>query len=487
MKLKLSEFYNLYKSTRKHWYIFPRAQYFNKDNLRELHTVLKFFKKEQYVKVKDLPSYQPELFSNLNPDDLVLRKWNTATQKRVQTQMIEKGIIKPRAQKRQSLADHLANIRNHINLFKKLGFAYFNKQHHLFISKSGEQFLSAKASEWGQVLENQIVKLQFWNPSLEPRFLKNYKDFRIFPYLFITKLILSLKKKYMDINEFVLFVAPLRNDTNISEAKVLIENFRRLPIDVRKKVIRNARIRRPPIANASVTLGVFGCTPTFTFKNNKLTIKDSNRACILAEKIYPKMKFIDYVKFEDWFKYMGDTTFEIPNKDIMEYYVDMGESNKAKEVISFTDDIDEQKSLKETLEKLFRERLLEEALEKNPSALEKGLQLVKNGRQFPTDVSNIDLLMIDQNSSYIVVELKKGKTEDDVVGQTLRYMGWVRENLSKAKVVRGIIVVAKGEITNKLEMAIKGLQTSQELIKLKEVPITIGDIRDVDSDVVANT
>lgn len=401
--------------------------------------------------------------------------------------MIEKGIIKPRAQKRQSLADHLANIRNHINLFKKLGFAYFNKHHHLFISKSGEQFLAAKASEWGQVLENQIVKLQFWNPSLESRFLKNYQDFRIFPYPFITKLILSLEKKRIDLSEFILFVAPLQRDGHINEGITLIERFRKLPEESRRKVVRNAGISMPHMANASVTLGVFGCTPTFSFKNNKLTIKNNDRARFLTDKIYPKLKFIDYVKFEDWFKYMGDTTFETPNKDIMEYYVDMGESNKAKEVIGFTDDIDEQQSLKDTLDKLFRERLLEEALEKNPSVLERGLRLEKNGRQFPTDVSNIDLLMRDQNSNYTVVELKKGKTEDDVVGQTLRYMGWVRENLSKAKVVRGIIVVAKGEITNKLKMAIKGLQAPQELIKLKEVPITIGDIRDVNSDVVSNT
>ena len=479
MKLKLSEFSKIYKSSKKHWYIFPRAQYFNKDNLRELHTVLKFFKREQYIKVKDLPSRQLEFFSELAPDDLVLRKWDTKTQEKIQKQMIKKGIIRPKAQKRQTMADHLANIRNHINLFKKLGLAYFNKQHHFFVSKSGEQFLSTKPSEWGEVLENQIVKLQFWNPSLEPRFLKNYKDFRVFPYLFLINLILSLKKKYIDLNEFILFVAPFRRNENISDGKVLIENFRKLPKEAKRKVIRDAGFSMPNMANASVTLGIFGCTPTLTFKNNKLTIKNKERASFLKEKIYPKIKFIDYAKFEDWFKYMGDTTFEIPNRDIMEYYVDMGESNKAKQVIDFTDDIEEQKSLKETLEKLFREKLLEDALEKNPSALQKDLRLLKNGRQFPTDVSNIDLLMHDKDWHYVVVELKKGKTEDDVVGQTLRYMGWIRENLSKAKVVKGIIVVAKGEITNKLEMAIKGLQTAKNLIKLKEIKINIEDIRDV--------
>jgi len=479
MKLKLSDFSKRYKTSKKYWYIFPRAQYFNKDSFKEFHTVLTFFKKAQYVKVKNLPTRQFELFSNLDPEDSILREWTIKTQNKIQKQMIKQGIIKPRAKKKQTLADHLANIRNHINLFKKLGLAYFNKQHHLYISQAGEHFLAAKGPAWDEILENQIVKLQFWNPSLEPRFLKNYTHFRIFPYLFTVKVILSLKNKYIDTKEFTLFLAPLRTDADINEAVFLIENFRRIPPKQRTKIIKDAAISMPHITNSSVTMGVFGCTPTLTFKKNRLTLKNKQRATFLTERIYPKMKFIDYAKFEDWFKYMGDTTFEIPNKDIMEYYVDMGQHNKAKAVLDFTDDIQEQKSLKEILEKLFRERLLEEALEKNPSALEKGLRLVKNGRQFPTDVSNIDLLMQDKDRKYVVVELKKGKTEDDVVGQTLRYMGWISQNLSKGKLVTGIIVVAKGEITNKLEMAIKGLQTCRDLIKLKEVPITIDNIRDV--------
>jgi len=106
------------------------------------------------------------------------------------------------------------------------------------------------------------------------------------------------------------------------------------------------------------------------------------------------------------------------------------------------------------------------------------LKLVKVGKQFPNDDSNIHLLMQDKNGHYVVVELKKGKTEDGVVGQTLRYMGWIREHISKMKIVRGIILVAKGDISNKLDMAIKGLQTAQPLIKLKEIPITIDEIRD---------
>lgn len=479
MKVKLSEFSKLYKNSEKHWYIFPRAQYFNVENLREFHTVLTFFKKLQYIKVKELTSRQLELFSTLDPEDFVLREWTIKTQEKIQRRMIKQGIIKPRAKKRQTLADHLANIRNHTNLFKKFGFAYFNKQHHLFISESGENFLAAKKADWGRVLENQIFKLQFCNPSIEARYLKAYQDFQIFPYLFALKLLMCLKKKYIDIQEFTLFVTPLKKDSDLDRAISLIENFRKIPVEAKNKVVKNAKISMPQITNSSVTLGVFGCTPTLRFKNNKLLLKDRKRAKFLVDKVYPRMKFIEYAKFEDWFKYMGDTGFEVPNADIMEYYVDLGDRSKAEKVVHFTDDIGEQESLKETLDRLFRERLLEEALERVPSQLEKGLKLVKNGRQFATDVSDIDLLMNSKDGHYVVVELKKGKTEDKVVGQTLRYMGWVRENLSKSREVRGIIVVAKGEITKKLDMAIKGLQTAGKLITLKQVRIDIGDIEDV--------
>lgn len=476
--MKFSDFLTLYKESKKYWYILPRASYFNEKNLKELHEVLMLFEKEQYIKVKDVPAYQTEIFDNLGPEEDVLQIWNRDIQQEIQKKMIEKGIIKPTAQKRQSIADQLANIRNYINLFKKLGLAFFNKQNHLFISKAGNQFLSAEEKDWKVVLEEQIIKLQFWNFSLKPKELTKYEEFRIFPYLFTLKLILSLKQKYINAHEFALFVMPIKKDEEINISISLIENFRKLTEKQQRKVIKEANITMPHITNASVTLGFFGCTSTMKFNQGKLTITDTKRANLFINKIYPKMKFVDYVRFEDWFTYIGDTKFEMSNEKIIEYYIDMGKNKEAEKIIEFTDDIEEKETLKEALDKLLKEKLLEDALEKRPALLEEGLKLVKNGRQYKTDVSNIDLLT-EKDSQYVVVELKKAKTEDDVVGQVLRYMGWVRQNLSKTKLVRGIIVVMKGEMTLKLEMAIKGLQTSKDLIKLVIIPITVDNAQEV--------
>lgn len=70
--------------------------------------------------------------------------------------------------------------------------------------------------------------------------------------------------------------------------------------------------------------------------------------------------------------------------------------------------------------------------------VEKGLQLIDN--QYATDVGIIDILCIDKNENYVVIEIKKGRASDKVVGQIQRYLNWVQNNLAKEKKVRGVIV-----------------------------------------------
>ena len=63
------------------------------------------------------------------------------------------------------------------------------------------------------------------------------------------------------------------------------------------------------------------------------------------------------------------------------------------------------------------------------------------GRQYSTEVGVIDFLCEDKAANeLVVVELKRGKSSDRVVGQILRYMGWVREKLAGGREVSGIII-----------------------------------------------
>lgn len=80
----------------------------------------------------------------------------------------------------------------------------------------------------------------------------------------------------------------------------------------------------------------------------------------------------------------------------------------------------------------------------------------------------IDILAIEKvTNDFVVIELKKGKESDPVVGQTLRYMGWVKENLCEpTQSVKGLIVCK--EVDERLDYAI---QAVGDRIKLKKYRI----------------
>ena len=80
-------------------------------------------------------------------------------------------------------------------------------------------------------------------------------------------------------------------------------------------------------------------------------------------------------------------------------------------------------------------------LASDPSLMEEDLEL--KGKEYDTrNAGRIDILCTDRNGDFVVVETKKGKESDKVVGQIQRYMGWVKRNLANnGENVRGIIIV----------------------------------------------
>ena len=77
------------------------------------------------------------------------------------------------------------------------------------------------------------------------------------------------------------------------------------------------------------------------------------------------------------------------------------------------------------------------------------------GRQVPCgDLGFIDILAKDRGTGdFVVIELKRDQTDDEVVGQLSRYMGWIKEHRAGPTGVgmRGVIVVH--EVTPKLRAA----------------------------------
>jgi len=69
------------------------------------------------------------------------------------------------------------------------------------------------------------------------------------------------------------------------------------------------------------------------------------------------------------------------------------------------------------------------------------------GQQYPTDTGAVDILAISKDKKrLLVVELKKGRASDVVVGQALRYMGYVQEELAEeGQTVQGVIIALEDD------------------------------------------
>ena len=102
---------------------------------------------------------------------------------------------------------------------------------------------------------------------------------------------------------------------------------------------------------------------------------------------------------------------------------------------------------------------LRDFLAKNLHVIEDGLQLYVDengtvGVEFKTVIGRIDILVVDKNGGMLIVELKVARGPDEVCGQIMRYMGWVKRHLAMGKPVRGLIIAQ--HISDRIRYALSG-------------------------------
>jgi len=78
------------------------------------------------------------------------------------------------------------------------------------------------------------------------------------------------------------------------------------------------------------------------------------------------------------------------------------------------------------------------------------------GQQYPSDTGPIDILAISKDKkTLLVVELKRGRATDVVVGQIQRYMGYVKDELAeKGQQVQGAIIALEDDIKLKRALSV---------------------------------
>jgi len=168
--------------------------------------------------------------------------------------------------------------------------------------------------------------------------------------------------------------------------------------------------------------------------------------------IVPQLKFIENKEF--WYTYFQGGVRQVSEEDYLT--ITTGRTTNLVDQITAAKDIESQTEFA-------LETHLEEFIYQNWGSInwDSKLELYKvddqDGRQFPAGTWSIDFLAVDKNNGdLVVIELKRGKTSDATVGQLLRYISWVRENIAgKKQKVRGIIIAR--EVDEALRYAVKNL------------------------------
>lgn len=142
-----------------------------------------------------------------------------------------------------------------------------------------------------------------------------------------------------------------------------------------------------------------------------------------------------------------------PDKTLMPYDAtadpDTDDEEELDDEASLTDEVTLEQSSEFVLE-----AHLEEFLVGNWKSIDWGRPLEiwngpdgKSGHQLPTPVGRLDFLCSDQlANALIVVELKRGRPSNKVVGQVARYIGYVRTHLAKpGQPVEGLIIAHEAD------------------------------------------
>lgn len=142
-----------------------------------------------------------------------------------------------------------------------------------------------------------------------------------------------------------------------------------------------------------------------------------------------------------------------PDKTLIPYDPEAGTDTDDEEEINEETGAGEEAALEHSVEFVL-EAHLEEFLVGNWKSIRWGRPLEiwvsqdgQSGHQLITPIGRLDFLCIDTSTgALVVVELKRGRPSDRVVGQAARYMGYVHTHLAKpGQPVEGLIVAHEAD------------------------------------------
>lgn len=355
-----------------------------------------------------------------------------------------------------------------------LGFAWIDEDEAVTLTPAGEALLASKKPE--DIVAIQARRYQIANPMTGG---KATDGIEIHPVPFLLEVLLETKT--LTKTEYSLFVAKARSYGDIEDVIAAIQEWRKegprqhaeivdealaTPIAGNTGNSRRSSIYNTINLNASYAMAFWAASglirmdredgeSTMSIPRGKLP-----EANAVVKRSRSDGQYIEFADKKDWMAFYGDPNKSSTREEALGYYTDTSRIDRVRQVLDemagYTED-----EKRKYLSMMVSEETVEDILARNMELIEPGMELVQ--RQLITEVGRIDLFARDKKGAYTIIELKKGRTDDDVYGQLSRYMGWCKKTHARTSNVRGIIVAKS--IGAKLWAAADGHSTPVELLE----------------------
>ena len=438
-----TRFLREYAETLTYWYV-PKARVLNEENL------------EVIVRIVDV------IFN-----EFLECVWNGRTQERILKRLVELAILSPyRADGKR--ADRAALIRIWKKLLETLGLLWVQDDSEIIITDAGLDLLSASVEDRRLVLEGQIIRYQYPNPSLTGFYAEGFEG--LLPHVFLLQVLRECDNR-LTTREYELFVNLARAQKDVDRIVQYIHSWRDINDDEKEAVLERVRdvvIRETIIdpelpsemqqqeatrfktiqGDSSYQRSFFTFPSYLEAEEGQIICRSSERANEILNDLVPALKITKFRTLGDWFAYFGD-----PKKKpswatyLISLIEDAASAEDVEEEVQTV--VEQQKGLltadeAKSIERAQIEKDIETFYHGHPELLERGLAVAGGGRQFSTPIGRIDLLCVSKEREYVVVEIKAEEAHDSVFGQILRYIGWVHRYIEGGKDnVRGIILASQ--------------------------------------------
>tara|TARA_B100000965_G_scaffold393771_1_gene405087 strand:+ start:1805 stop:3208 length:1404 start_codon:yes stop_codon:yes gene_type:complete len=410
--------------------------------------------------------------------------WNVKTQTAFRKELSKFNIADNRKKTKSNEQDLNALVRGIKSKMQTLGLLWVEEGSKISITSTGERFF--RNQDFKEIVEHQLWKYIFYNPSMRK---KIYHDTLLIPHAFLCQVLIEIEENYITHDEYILFVCKADTHEDLKVVLNEIRQWRKLDSTKQEEVLsrlkelksstRGNSLYQKIKTNKPYALGFFTNTTYLSNDDQEIRII-KNKKNIIKEKLEElknNFSLIEFANVEDWIDFYGDYNKKYTSTEALEYYESKASNKKYKnKAISF---YTKNQYLRNSLNKEEYEKKLDHEIRMHkyyaefPDQIEpgSGLKLVENGFKYQTkEAGEIDLLCKNKNG-FVIVELKRNKSSDKTIGQTLRYIGWVKENLCKDKKtnVRGIILSRSSE--KKITFAINALP--KNLISFYETPFDV--------------